>query len=163
MALTTPKIAPSSLGGSIFQGFSPKQSINNARVCSDVIDRRVIRSSWNNAYAVGTVNGLKRAIGPFRAVTNSGDFLSRQNYSCGGPNTVTPDRHKRQSNIGSKPNQCDGTGIPPSSCNPRFVPDSSDYIRYKRTRSINRNYNDSSFGGDQSHASFVPLMATRRR
>jgi hypothetical protein len=57
---------------------------NNAK--GNNIDRRIIVGAWNNAYAVGTVNGRNRAIGPFRAVTNSGDFLSRQNYSRGGSN-----------------------------------------------------------------------------
>jgi hypothetical protein len=163
MSLNVPFVAPSSLGNGPFNGFSPQQFANNAKSGGNVMDRKIIRSSWNNAYAVGTVNGKGRAIGPFRAVTNSGDFLSRQNYSCGGPNTITPDRYKRKSNIGSVPSQCDGTGIPPTTGNPRFVADSSDYIRYKRIRSANLTYNDLKSGGDQSHASFVPLMAARRR
>lgn len=163
MPFNVPIVAPSSLGKGPFNGFSPQQFANNAKSGGNVIDRKIIRSSWNNAYAVGTVNGKGRAIGPFRAVTNSGDFLSRQNYSCGGPNTVTPDRYKRKNNIGSVPSHCDGTGIPPTTGNPRFVADSSDYIRFKRIRSANLTYNDLKFGGDQSHASFVPLMAARRR
>jgi hypothetical protein len=163
MSLNVPVVNPSSLGKGPFTGFSPPQFANNAKSGSNTMDRKIIRSSWNNAYAVGTVNGLGRAIGPFRAVTNSGDFLSRQNYSCGGPNTVTPDRYKRKNNIGSVPSQCDGTGIPPTTCNPRFVSDSSDYIRFKRIRSANLTYNDLKNGGDDSNASFVSMMAVRRR
>ena len=160
-SLTTPYIAPSSLGGGPYKGWSPEQFGNNAK--GNNIDRRIIVSAWNNAYAVGTVNGRKRAIGPFRAVTNSGDFLSRQNYSCGGSNPVTIDRYKRKNNIGSVPQRCDGTAIPPSSCNPRHVPDSSDYIKFRRIRAANQVYNDKKFGGNQSRAEYVPLLAARRR
>ena len=46
--------------------------------------------------------------------------------------------------------------------NAKFVYDSSDYIRFKRLQANNRNYNDLSFGGDKSNASFVPRAAARR-
>lgn len=36
--------------------------------------------------------------------------------------------------------------------NPKYVNDSSDYIRFKKLSAKNRNYNDSSFGGDDSSA-----------
>lgn len=163
MSLIVPIIAPSSLGKGPFNGFSPQQFGNNARSGGNVIDRRVAVKSWNTQYAVGTVNNRKRAIGQFRAVTNTGDFLSRQAYSCGGPNTINKDKPGRGNAIGAVPQQCDGTGIPPSSCNPKFVHDSSDYIRFKRTRAVNQLYNDAKFGGNQSRAQYVPLMAVRRR
>jgi len=162
MVLIIPTIQPSSLGGSSYQGISPVQFANNAKTGAEVIDRRVIRSSWNNAYATGNVNNYARKIGPFRAVTNLGDFLGRQYYSCGGSNQVTLDRYKRKNNVGGIPQNCDTTGVPASICNTRFVPDSSDYTRYKRTQAANRTYNDLTFGGDQHNASYVPLMAVRR-
>ena len=163
MSLTVPYVNPSSLGNGPFRGFMPRQFANNARSGASVIDRRVITKSWNNAYAVGTANNRKRVIGPFRAITNSGDFLSRQAYSCGGPNTVNRDKPGRGSAIGAIPQQCDGTGIPPSTCNPKFVADSSDYVRYKRTRAANQTYNDLKMGGNANRGQFVPLMAVRRR
>ena len=43
--------------------------------------------------------------------------------------------------------------------NPKYVYDSSDYVRFKRLQAQNRNYNDRSFGGDQSHATQVALRA----
>ena len=162
-SLRTPYIAPSSLGKGPYQGWSPDQFANNAKSGGNVIDRRVITKSWNNAYAVGTVNNRTRAIGQFRAVTNSGDYLSRQNYSCGGPNQVNKDKPGRGNAIGTIPQMCDGTGIPPSTCNPRFVSDSSDYVRFRRTRAVNQGYNDLKFGGNQSRGQYVPLMAVRRR
>jgi hypothetical protein len=60
-------------------------------------------------------------------------------------------------------NLCDGTNVPASSCNVKFVADSSDYVTYKKQRAVNVNYNDKSFGGDNSNASYVNLMAVRRR
>jgi hypothetical protein len=36
--------------------------------------------------------------------------------------------------------------------NPRYVYDSSDYIRFKKLQAKNRNYNDSSFGGSNNSA-----------
>ena len=47
---------------------------------------------------------------------------------------------------GTIPQNCDTTGIPASSCNPKFVPDSSDYVRYKKQRATNLNYNDTKSG-----------------
>ena len=153
---------PTSLGGGI-NGISPKQTILNFKSGDDALMRRVLKKGWNTQYAAGVVNNYKRVITPFRAVNNSGDFLSRTQYSCGGPNPTTPDRYKRKNNIGSMWSNCDNTGVPASSCNVKFVADSSDYTLYKKQRAVNQNYNDYKFGGDQSHASYVPLMAVRRR
>lgn len=152
----------SNLGGG-FQGISPKQTINNYKDSSQVMTRRVLTHSWNGAYASGTVNGMKRVITPFRAVNNLGDFLARPNYICGGPNQVNADKPGMKGRIGSIISQCDSTGIPSSTCNVKFVPDSSDYITYKKQRAIGQTYNDLKFGGDESNASYVPLMAVRRR
>lgn len=149
------------LGGGKFDGFSPKQTITNYKGSDQVMTRRVLRDSWNTNYATGTVNNKTRIITPFRAVNNLGDFLSRKEYSCGGPNGVTPDRHKRPQNIGSMWQNCDKTGIPASSCNVKFVPDSSDYIKFKKQQAINQTYNDLGFGGYQNSA-YVSLMQVRR-
>ena len=64
-------------------GISIKQTINNYKDSETTMTRRLLRSSWNGAYATGTVNGQKRKIGEFKAVSNIGDFLSRKNYACG--------------------------------------------------------------------------------
>lgn len=154
--------ASNNLGGP-FQGFSPQQTTKGFNNFGDVSTRSILRNSWNTPYAVGTINGYKRVITPFRAVNNSGDFLARINYSCGGSNQINPTRPGRGSLIGSVPRQCDGTGVPASSCNPRFVADSSDYTTFKRQQAVNYNYNDLSQGGDQSNASYVPLFRVRRR
>lgn len=155
-------ITPNQLGGGPANGWSPKQTIDNYKDSEQTMYRGVLRRSWNTAYATGEYNNKKRIVTPFRAINNNGDFLCRVNYACGGPNPVTIDRYKKKNNIGTLPSQCDITGVPASSCNPKFVPDSSDYIHYRKLRALNQNYNDFSNGGNKSNASYVNLMAVRR-
>ena len=148
------------LGGKI-NGISPKQTITNYKDGDASSTRTILRRAWNTAYATGTVNGHKRIITPFRAVNNLGDFLSRKNYICGGPNAINKTRPFYQGHISAVMSQCDGTGVPASSCNSRFVPDSSDYITFKRQQAINRNYNDPTFGG-YNNSAYTNIMAIRR-
>ena len=148
--------------GNGIKGISPKQTITNYKGSDQVMSRKLVVKSWNTAYATGTVNGKSRITTPFRAVNNSGDFLGRVHYNCGGPNPTNADKPGWKSRIRSMFNNCDNTGIPASSTNVKFVADSSEYSKYKKLRAINVNYNDSTFGGDQSHASFVSRMAIHR-
>jgi hypothetical protein len=154
----------SNLGGP-YNGYSPQQTINNFKDSSQVMTRRILRDAWNTSYATGKVNGHTRVTTPFRAVNNSGDFLGRVQYSCGGPNPINPGKPgiAWKGIMGTMWKNCDGTGVPASSCNTRFVPDSSEYITFKRQQAINQNYNDYSNGGDDHNASYVPLKAVRRR
>jgi hypothetical protein len=149
------------LGGP-YNGYSGKQSISNYKDGDSVTTRRELRKSWNTSYARGQVNGYNRRITPFRAVMNSGDFLSRTNYVCGGPNPAnnTHATAARQLGLGGIINACDTTKIPSSSCNVKFVADSSDYTKYRRQAACNKNYNDLKFGG-YNHSAYVPLMAVR--
>ena len=149
----------SELGGGI-QGISVRQTANSMRSSDSVMARKVLRGSWNNQLVGATLLDRQRAIGPFRAVNNLGDYLNRQNYSCGGPNQVNKDKPGMV--IGAVPQKCDGSGIQAASCNPKFVPDSSDYIKYRKLRAMSQTYNDNKFGGDQSNGSYVHLMAVRR-
>lgn len=119
----------SSVLGGPYNGHSSKQTVSSKRDSESAITRKVVRSSWNTPYATGTYEGEKRVITPFRAVNNLGDFLGRKNYSCGGPNQMTF--------------TCDNSNVPASSTNVKFVPDSSDYIRFRKQQAMNRNYNDS--------------------
>ena len=84
-------------------------------------------------------------MGTFRVVNNAGDLLSRVNYSCGGPNMITNSNHTRlvfsNNRDGGQSNaDCDGSGIPPSTCNVEYVYDSSDFTRFKRLQAVNRGY-----------------------
>jgi hypothetical protein len=155
-------IIMSVLGGP-YNGYSPAQTLTNFKHGEQALTRRVLRRSWNTQQANGTVNGRKRIITPYRAVNNLGDFLSRQNYVCGGANQVHADKPGWKGRIGSIISQCDGTGVAAGSGNMRHVPDSSNYTRFKKEIAINKTYNDSKNGGDDSNGSYVALMAVRRR
>lgn len=143
-------------------GISPKQTLTTYRTTDDVISRRVVRTSWNTSAATGTINGYGRVTTPFRAVNNLGDFLGRTNYVCGGSNQVNSGKAGVRGHIGAIMSACDNTGVPASVGNNRYVADSSDYIRYKKQRSMNQLYNDTSFGGDDSNGSYTALMRVRR-
>ena len=119
-------------------------------------DRFSLVQAWNGAAATGVINGYKRKIGAFRAVNNAGDFLSRQNYTSGGSNQVNNVRGGLSGYKvlgGAIQPHKDNTGIPSSTCNPRFVYDGSDYIQFKKLQAVNRNFNDYTFGGDDFSAS----------
>ena len=127
---------------STINGISPKQTVTNYKDGEQSVDRGVLRRGWNQLNAIGTIKGYKRVITPFRAVNNLGDFLARPNYVCGGPNQVNASKPGWKGHIGSIISQCDGTGVAGASCNPRFVSDSSDYVRFRKLRAMNKNYND---------------------
>jgi hypothetical protein len=151
----------SNLGGGPFNGYSPIQTINNTKNSEQVMSRRVLRHAWNTPYATGKFNGYSRVTTPFRAVNNLGDFLQRKNYVCGGPNQVNASYPGWKSRIGSIISQCDGTGVPSSTCNVKFVADSSDYTNYRKLQSANHMYNDLKNGGDKNNASYVDVMRVR--
>ena len=112
-------------------------------------DRKQITRSFNGS------NIEQRVVTPFRAINNAGDLLARKNYNCGGPSQVTNSR-RRQSNSmfrGTVRSNCDSSGIPGAACNPKYVYDSSTYSRYKRLMANQKNYNDSSYGGDLHNGS----------
>ena len=159
MISTLSKQTSSSNLGGPFQGFSSKQTMTNYKTSELVGMRKVLRMGWNTEYAKGTVNNNARVITPFRAVNNSGDFLSRKNYSSGGPNPTNASRPGYARLIGSIWSKPDATGVPASSCNVKFVADSSEYVKFKKQQANNRNYNDLSQGGYNnaaySHITFV--------
>lgn len=151
----------SNLGGG-FNGISPKQTITNYKSSEGVMMRRVLVKSWNTPYARGVVNGRSRVVTPFRAINNSGDFLGRVQYSCGGPNPTNATRPGYAIRIRNMFQNCDTSGVPASSTNVKYVPDSSDYTTFKKQQAINRNYNDKTFGGDDHHGSYTAYMRVSR-
>jgi hypothetical protein len=148
------------LGGP-YQGYSPTQTINNYKDSEQTRIRRILRSSWNNQNTANSINGHGRVTTPYRAVTGLGDYLGRINYVCGGSNQINKTFPGRQGPIGSIISRCDNTGIDAKSGNVRFVSDTSDYITYKKQNAVNNLYNDLTFGGNESHADYDPLMRIR--
>ena len=136
-----------------------------------------LKQAWNTTYPSQLRrNNLKQSgTTPFRAVNNAGDLLSRENYSCGGSCQSfqsRPNLKGLKTRFGSVSVSCTPSAtyssiqlikdIPAAACNVKYVYDSSDYTTYLKQRAVNKNYNDLSYGGDQSNASQVALKAVRR-
>jgi len=133
----------SSVLGGPYNGYSAKQTVTNYKDGENATARRVLRNGWNTQNAQESINDHKRVITPFRAVNNLGDYLARKDYVCGGPNQVNASKPGLKGRIGSIISACDNSGVEGASCNPKFVSDSSDYVRFKKQMAMNRNYNDS--------------------
>lgn len=145
------------LGGGPVNGYSAKQSISNYKDGEGALIRKQLRIAWNTKQANGTVNGKDRIITPFRAVTNSGDFLARKGYVCGGPEPNHLHRGGIRSRFGSILSQCDGSGIESANTNVKFVPDSSDYTKFKKQSAMNNTYNDLKNGG-YTNSAYTTIM-----
>ena len=138
-------------------------------------DRFVLRNAWNtntlNRTGTVTIGGVTSnlKLGSFRAVNNAGDPLSRKNYSCGGSNMIssrpgvmiltTKDGGQDRSN-------CDGTGVAPSTCNVKYVYDSSEFTKYKKLTAKNRGYrypgSDYTYGGANNGTTQSVINRVRR-
>jgi len=168
---------PGSSGGAI-QGWMPKQTLNvDKRYPEFEQIRFTLKQAWNTTYPSQLKrDNLKRPIiTPFRAVNNAGDLMSRNNYSCGGSCQTfqsRPGLRGLRTRFGSIQNTCVPTdaynslqflsNIPASSCNVKYVYDSSDYTTYLKQRAVNKNFNDFSYGGDDNSSSQSAIRAVRR-
>ena len=171
-------VKPTNSGGAI-NGYMPQQTQNvDKRYPEFEQIRFTLKNAWNTTYPSQLrQNNLKQGIiTPFRAVNNAGDLMSRQNYSCGGTCQSfqsRPNMRGLKQRFGSISDACVPsvaynslqllTNIPASSCNGKYVYDSSDYVTYLKQRAVNKNYNDLTYGGDQSNSTQSVLRAIRRR
>jgi hypothetical protein len=138
--------------------------------------RYTLKQAWNTTYPSQLKKSNKKAIiTPFRAVNNAGDLLSREYYSCGGPCQSfqsRPGMYGLNQRFGANQNTCIpgvvyssyqlDTSIPAAVCNVKWVYDSSDYITYLKQKAINKNYNDLSYGGNDSNGNQSAFRAIRR-
>ena len=106
--------------------------------------RKILREVWNGRQRQYPTSGKNRWMSNgFRAVMNASDPLGRKNYSCGGPNMISgvPSMGFYTSRDGGQSRRsCDGSGVEPSTCNVKYVYDSSDVTRYRREKAINKSY-----------------------
>ena len=162
-----------SLGGGI-KGIMPQPVIDHDNSDQFAQTRFTLKSAWNTGSLSGSSNA-NRMVGPFRAVNNAGDILSRQNYSCGGTCQSfqsRPGLSGLSQHFGSISTACTADvfhsakqinpAVPASACNTKFVYDSSDYIRFRKNLAFNKNYNDRSFGGNEYSGSQTASRAIRR-
>jgi hypothetical protein len=138
-------------------------------------DRFVLRNAWNtntlNRTGTVTIGGVTSELksGAFRVVNNAGDPLSRKNYSCGGSNMITSRPGVMiltTKDGGQDRSNCDGTGVPPSTCNVKYVYDSSEFTKYKKLTAKNRGYrypgSDYTYGGANNGTTQSVINRVRR-
>ena len=168
---------PASPGGAI-RGWMPKTTqLTDKRYPEYEHIRYTLKNAWNTQYRSQLQrNNLKQSITtPFRAVNNAGDLLSRENYSCGGTCQTPQSRpglHGLSTHFGSISNSCTPSAaynslqlikdIPAAACNVKYVYDSSDYVTYLKQKAVVKNYNDLTYGGDDSNSSQSAIRAIRR-
>jgi hypothetical protein len=124
------------------------------------LERMMIRRVFQNSRFRGKPIGTTRwAQTPFRVAMNAGDLLLRQS-APGGSNQIKGSIGIGQyrNNLGAVDSVHRGDG---ASGNQHYVYDSSVYIRYKKLRAKQYNFNDPSFGGS-NNGSYVASMAIRR-
>jgi hypothetical protein len=147
------------------QGGMP-QNLQLTDATTNAQNRFSLREAWNTTYIdILRKADQPRVATPFRAVNNAGDLLCRKYYSCGGPCQTPqsiPGVYGLSSRFGSIANICDGSGVPPTSCNGKYVYDSSDYSTYLKQKAIVSNYNKVTNGGDLFNSSQVAYRAIRR-
>jgi hypothetical protein len=161
------------LGGGI-RGIMPQPIIDHDNSDEFARTRFYLKDAWNTSSASGS-SYPRRIVGPFRAVNNAGDILSRQDYSCGGTcqsYQSRPGLNGLRGRFGSISASCSpsalyssnqlNSNVPASACNGKYVYDGSDYINFKKNQAINRNYNDRSFGGNEYSGSQSAIRAIRR-
>jgi hypothetical protein len=160
------------LGGKI-HGKRSEVGFQSTMVGSDVAMRRkILRKAFksNNIKTnIGEDVG-KSTIGPFRTSLHMGDVLSRKYQSCGGANQVNGtyvNRTKLGGGISSRSCNIETNGVTPiqvslGSGNGKVVADSSLYTRFKNLESVNLNYNDSTFGGSDTHSTYTALNRIRK-
>jgi len=104
-------------------------------------NRFVLRNAWSKLPAL-VIDIREPAIGGFRLLNNAGDYLSRVNYVSGGPNMISsrPRLPVVTRKDGGQRNASDNTGIPGATCNPKYVYDASDFVKYRRQKAINHGY-----------------------
>lgn len=170
-------VRPTNSGGAI-NGYMPQQTQNvDKRYPEFEHIRFTLKNAWNTTYPsqLRRDNLTKSITTPFRAVNNAGDLLSRLNYSCGGSCQTfqsRPGLKGLRNHFGAVQDTCIPSAtysslqllnnIPASACNVKYVYDSSDYVTYLKQKAVNKNYNDLTYGGDQSNSTQSAIRAIRR-
>ena len=168
--------SPGSNGGAI-KGYMPNATVDTDKTYIDYEQIRfALNQAWNTTYPSQLkITNKKRVITPFRAVNNAGDLLSRDYYSCGGSCQSfqsRPGLYGLSQRFGSAQSNCiPGVvystyqlekSVPAATCNVKYVYDSSNYTTYLKQKAVNKNYNDLSYGGDNSHSGQSAYKAIRR-
>jgi hypothetical protein len=170
--MSTPIANASVLGGGI-PGRRPGAGFANTSFSSeDALKRKVLRKAFQNNRVKLSGTTVRSTVGPFRSAFSQGDVLSRNYQTCGGPNQVNDvNSSKLRLSMGgcvsNKDCQTVTNGVTPLEVplycgNQKYVSDSSLFTKFKGLMMIQKNYNDKSFGGDDSNGSASVLLNIRR-
>jgi len=166
-----PSTQTSVLGGGLPGGRHGAGFANTTFCSEDAMKRKILRKAFKSNQVQLKDKKIHSLAGPFRTAFNLGDVLSRNYQSCGGPNQVSSvnamnfrpkiggcvsNRDCATVTQGVTPNE-----VPLYSGNHKYVSDSSLFTKFKGLSMINKNYNDKSFGGDESHGSYTFLRRLR--
>lgn len=138
-------------------GFYKDSLFGNERA----VNRSVLRKSFGNMYNDGLESSpLQLATkssslcGSFRAATMAGDVLGEVNSATNKKyGTEHNNIGKQFASLNLNPGGLRRDGGASYAGNPRKVYDASDFLRYKKLKTINQNYNDKTLGGDEHNAS----------
>ena len=165
---------PSQLGGGL-PGVQPKligggSNSNSGTGMEGGVQRSITRLQLRNSF--GQSGWLKRAVNnknlplritPFRLAFNAGDINGTENQEpipeLPGSNQLNGQNVSRINARGDNIQNNGGAGY---SGNPKFVYDGSDYVRFKKLQALNKNYNDSSYGGANNSQSQHAINRVRK-
>ena len=138
-----------------------RRAFGNSQVLPSIVAPTcaISKECRTNAALVG--KEAPRRITPFRAAMTAGDPAGTVN-SAASPRLPGSSQVSKSMPVLRRFGGVHNDGRALFTGNPTYVYDSSTYTNYRRLRANNRNYNDRSFGGDQSNASQVPLSHVRR-
>lgn len=150
-------------------------NVINARfIHRDAADRKIIKELGTGFVKLSETGvshtNMRPACGPFRAIMNSGDVLARENVQCGGSNQIPATRYTGMRGRGGSGlrqdcpvvNGITSKEAPVANCNPKFVYNSSDYVRFKHLMAKRKGYNDVTNGGPAYSTVFNGMMSIRR-
>lgn len=129
--------------------------------------RKYLAKAFGNLYNTGLRSSpalySNNILGPFKTAYNAGD-VTTNGYGATNPiygeasNQVGGNNLSRLQTLGDGVSRNGGASY---SGNPRFVHDGSDYTRFKKLMAVNKNYNDSGFGGANNSQSQSVLKKIR--
>jgi hypothetical protein len=175
--LTNTSTTVSNLGGGI-PGSQPKLLGGGANSTGGTgmvgggersLSRAYLRRAFGNSWLTSSIQSPNYYVinkqsktTPFRAIMSAGDINGTVNQSGSRNlptiNQVRAPRVQGTQNITGGPRN-DGNSY--FTGNPKYVYDSSTYTKYKQLKSVNKTYDDKSFGGS-NNGSYSFLLAVRR-
>lgn len=138
-------------------GFIKDALFNNDRVVNRSVLRKSFGNMFNNGLDSSPLQMASKSVslcGSFRAATMAGDVLGSVNSATNIKYGVEHNSIVKQySSLNLNNGSIRRNGSASYSGDPKYVYDTSDFLRYKKLKSINQTYNDLTLGGDQHNAS----------